>query len=62
MKFTLEIDLANAAFRDLESDEFDPYSLSGIVQNLVEPIESGRTSGTINDYNGNPVGKWEITS
>jgi len=60
MKFTLEIELKGAALMGDDDDTLDVYSLSAIVENLVEPIESGVTSGIVMDYNGNKVGRWEI--
>lgn len=60
MKFTLEIDMDNAAFED-------GYELSRIL-NEVAYDHSGVTNdsgftgeGFIRDINGNTVGRWEIT-
>lgn len=57
-KFTLEIDMNNAAF----SDEAGSEELARCLLALSDTIPETRTpSGVIWDTNGNKVGQWAIT-
>ncbi len=58
MKFTLEIDMSNAAFED------NPSELSDCLRRVRDALWVGASdagSGTVCDSNGNNVGKWIIT-
>lgn len=57
MKFSLTIDMDNAAFAD------DPhYSLIRIIDTLRSQLVAARDNGACMDINGNRVGAWEITT
>lgn len=60
MKFTVEIDMENAAFED-------PQELSRIVAKIAHRVEGEDNTQTyvsvsspIFDINGNNVGRWEL--
>lgn len=61
MKFTLEVNMDNAAFEDLEE-------LKRILRALTESyglhdgIAGKQQVGVVHDVNGNTVGSWRFTS
>ena len=58
----LEIETGNAAFRDPDGEPNEFYEseeLCRILHKVTRQIESGITSGSIHDINGNRVGFWE---
>ena len=59
----IEIKTGNAAFRN-EDDEFDAYyggrEIKRILTKVVEDIQNGYETGSVNDINGNKVCKWEL--
>ena len=61
--FTLQIDTGNAAFHDERTGEYDEHSealeTSRILKNVIGKLEDGCTYGTMYDYNGNRVGRWQ---
>jgi hypothetical protein len=65
MKFTLEIDLDNAAFdsADFGSERFGPsiaYVLKTVAQRLDNLGSVGDMRASIRDVNGNTCGHWQI--
>jgi hypothetical protein len=60
MRFTLELDMDNAAFDDDES-----YELAAILERITEKVRtdwgSRLITGPVLDTNGNTVGRLEIT-
>ncbi len=59
--FDLNINTANAAFTEDENGVGAGYEVARILRELAEKIEyqsSGK--GSVQDYNGNTVGKWEL--
>ena len=58
----IEIKTGNAAFCNPETGEEDMYyegfELSRILRQIADRIDSGMTSGSCIDLNGNKVGKW----
>lgn len=58
MKFTLEIQMDNAAFEE------NPSELADIIDELQTPALSAGPGdvGTVRDSNGNTVGKWEVSA
>ena len=62
MKFTLTMELDNAAFRN-EDDTVDGMSLAqvlGRVADAVHGVEGSGNLGYIYDVNGNRCGRWEV--
>ncbi len=55
MKFTMEVEMDNAAF-----DRGDGRELSRILRLIENKLCAGETSGKCMDLNGNKVGSWEI--
>ena len=55
MKFTLTIDCDNAAFSRHQEAE-----VSRILRTVRDKITDGLVSGSLLDYNGNKVGKFEF--
>lgn len=54
-RFTLSVDLSNAAF-----DE-DPHAeLGRLLKEASRRVAQGDTAGSMRDYNGNHVGTWKI--
>jgi len=53
MEFTLNFKMDNAAF-DM------PTETTKILDKVARRLFNGETYGTIQDTNGNTVGKWEI--
>ena len=51
--FTLEIKLGNDAMADT-------WDVSNALQDVARSIDTGSTSGTIRDINGNRVGTWSF--
>jgi hypothetical protein len=58
MKFTMRIDLNNAAWRD-EDDEISLAALAEAIKDAAEVISDDDT-GIIRDANGNSCGVWNI--
>jgi hypothetical protein len=58
MRFTLEIELGNAAMQDSCDLRRALHDVN--LQPMNAGIEPGQT-GTIRDVNGNTVGTWEVT-
>jgi hypothetical protein len=64
MKFTLEIDMDNAAFGAGFNGESGTNwnELTRIVQNVIYDMNTGNYDGkSCYDINGNKVGAWEVT-
>lgn len=61
----IEIKTGNAAFRN-EDDEFDAYyggkEIKRILTEVVDDIQNGYETGSVNDINGNKVCEWELTN
>ncbi len=55
MKFTLEINMDNAAFEYAAEAELDR-----LLEKTAAQVRGGLTDGAIFDINGNRVGKFEI--
>ena len=55
----IEFTTGNAAFRT-EDERLDEYEVARILKDIAEKIESGATSGSVIDYNGNKIGTWSI--
>ena len=59
----IEIKTGGAAFRN-EDDEFDAYyggkEIKRILNEIVEDIQDGYETGSVNDINGNKVCTWEL--
>jgi hypothetical protein len=57
--FTLSIKTDNAAFEASENDKV--LEISRILRRLADDLDdNGSTTGTLRDYNGNSVGKYEL--
>jgi hypothetical protein len=54
-KFTMEIDMGNAAF-----DESPIGELERILRNLCDRLQEGEFEGSVWDHNGNNVGDFGI--
>lgn len=65
MKFTLEIDLENAAFEGDFDDMRDAYEIARILVKLARSLEDRGEVGTdarpLRDVNGNTCGHWQIS-
>ncbi len=62
MKFTLTIDMDNAAFG--EDDNARSDEVARILRKYATYFDSmglGSHSGAIHDFNGNIVGSWEVS-
>lgn len=59
--FWLEIKTGGAAFCDESGGHPDPYGweIRRILGNVIEELKAGHQFGSIIDYNGNLVGRWE---
>ena len=55
MKFKLEINMDNAAFNNIPE-----MVLTDMLEKVGQRIERGAVIGAIRDFNGNPVGWFEI--
>ncbi len=55
MKFTMEIDMDNDAFKNIPE-----MVLSDMLEKVGQRIERGAVVGKIQDFNGNTVGKFDI--
>lgn len=62
MRFTLTIDMGNAAFES-PSDELD-HILARVLADVNDAFDDGLIPDRrpVLDFNGNTVGSWEITS
>lgn len=60
----IEFTTNGAAFCDPHTGEEDNYykamTCKGILENILEKIEEGYTSGSVIDFNGNKIGTWEL--
>ncbi|MEV4575958.1 hypothetical protein AB0K16_22200 [Nonomuraea jabiensis] len=56
----MEFSTGNAAFDD-ENDGNSSEEITFILQNVIDKVADGRTSGSILDSNGNRIGQWEFT-
>lgn len=57
MKFTLTINMDNAAF-----DGAPRYEVRRILGHVRDDVSTvGKVEGRVRDVNGNTVGRWEIT-
>lgn len=54
MQFTLTIQMGNDAMQTLED-------VAETLRTVQSGLERGKASGIVFDYNGNPVGEWEVT-
>lgn len=63
MKFTLTINMDNAAFGDWPAPELRRILRNAADQVHVDPHDTrvGANEGSLRDINGNTVGRWEIT-
>lgn len=59
----IEIKTGGAAFMN-EDDEFDAYfggkEIKRILNEVVDDIQNGYESGSVNDINGNKVCNWKL--
>lgn len=55
MAVKIDFKTSNAAFED------DPYEAVRIIREVADKINNGATSGTIQDINGNTVGKFKAS-
>lgn len=53
MKFTMTVDMSNAAFAD-------PGELTRIIREVARRPEEGERYGDLKDINGNIVGTWKV--
>lgn len=58
MKITIDIKTENAAF---EEEFGDGNELDTILKETAEKISGGKRDGSIQDSNGNTVGKFKVT-
>ena len=62
--FTLEFKTGNAAFCDPYTGEEDDLSARlecrRILLAISEAIADGKSEGSVIDYNGNKIGRWEL--
>ena len=61
MKFTLEIELGNEAMQSRNDVEDALRRLGQNCKYMSDPPEDGDDGG-IMDYNGNTVGKWQVSA
>ena len=71
MKFTLEINCNNAAFRDPDADDDDDESpgvrdatraeIARILRNAADHVEAGSDGRMLRDTNGNRVGQFDLS-
>jgi hypothetical protein len=67
MKFTLDIDMSNAAFERYADDERDVSEVAAILRRLANTLDldvvilTDKSTGTLRDSNGNTVGDWTVT-
>lgn len=65
MKFTLEIDLDNAAFFSRDEDLRDAQELVRLIRQTASRFDDrllvGTEQGKLRDINGNTCGHWQIT-
>lgn len=59
MKFTLNFDMDNAAFKN-EHDEPELAEIQRILRNVNRSLSDGYHGNIIKDINGNSVGNWNI--
>lgn len=59
MKFTLEVELGNAAMQTLEDVSSAIHGIGLDGETVAARVGEG---GRIRDLNGNTVGKWEVTA
>ena len=55
MKFTMEVNMDNAAFEDSPENE-----LARILSVAAEQVKASYRSRTCQDINGNTVGQWNV--
>ena len=55
MKFTLNINMDNAAFSEYPEDE-----LKRLLEEIAPRAGNGKLEDTVFDINGNNVGSWDI--
>lgn len=55
MQLVITIRIGNAATVD-DAGQPDTVSLADLLHGVAHKVEDGHVSGTITDYNGNPVG------
>jgi len=66
MKFTLDIDMSNAAFERYADDERDASEVTRILRKLAALLDNvdvlmDQNGGMLFDVNGNSVGSWDVT-
>ena len=59
MRFTLDIDMSNAAF-DLDGFDDPLPELTRILKLVASQVERGSRSAPVLDVNGNTVGSWAV--
>jgi hypothetical protein len=67
MRFTLDIDMSNAAFERYADDERDASEVAAILRRLADRLEdviilTEQSTGALRDSNGNTAGDWTVTS
>ena len=66
MKFTLDIDMSNAAFDTSENGVGNVPEVTRILRKLAALLDNvdvltDQNGGTLFDVNGNSVGSWDVT-
>ena len=66
MKFTLDIDMTNAAFERYADDERDASEVAAILRRLAARLDdviilTEQSTGALRDSNGNTAGDWMVT-
>ena len=65
MRFTLDIDMSNAAFERYADDARDASEVAAILRKLADRLDdvsvTEQSTGTLRDSNGNTVGDWTVT-
>lgn len=60
MKFTMQVDMDNAAF-ETEFGDMDNPELVRILEVVKKSVRDGVTDSVVRDINGNKVGNWMIS-
>lgn len=63
MVFKLDIQCDNDAFKYHGQDDEDTRNneVIRLLEDVIKRVDSGFESGTIQDTNGNTVGRWQFT-
>lgn len=57
--FKLEFETSNEAFQG--DGRIDPWAIADVLRDVATDVTDGPTRGTVVDFNGNTVGRWELS-